>query len=830
MAYQLTVRKVENSCLFELNWGQGQHVEAIVPYPEALLVLLTRWRRAYANYYRKHSRGRRMDAGQGVSQHVDWHGSLIQAEARLLAEFYKWLAHVNLQPIRTELIRRHGDPQASGSSFQAKSQSVSSSISRPELFLVCNALELARLPWESWEIVEGLGRQFSIVRMPSTISSATTTVRQKPRTKTRVLAILGGDERLTVQGDRATLKAQEQLLDVHYIGWKPGDNVSELREEILNVLAAPEGWDILFFAGHSNEETAVDGQIFIAPNASLSISELSAPLKEALKHGLKFAIFNSCSGLDIANKLIDTGLGQVAIIREPIRNDVAQCFLADFLQRLSHFQNTQEALQGTCQFLEAEKKQTYPSAYLTPSLFRHPESVPFKVRPFGWRERLRPWLLSKRQVAFVSAVTLLSLIPPVQERLLDARVMCQALYRDITSQEILPDYKPIVLVNIDQLTLDKKNITDPSPIDPDLIASLIDELADHDLKVLGIDYVLDTPTEKEALQKSLIKQIEDNGLWTVFAARFSSEGEWESVYSHDTIALPAWSIEGDIYQRYWRISPTDYSQKIPTFGYQLALAYHLKQNNHSRGSLYPQISNRKSLQKNLSIRVRQPENNPLSHRAFLHPITKASDDYLIQRWLQPLLDFSIRPSNVYVSISASDILQDAEKALKRQGVNSLADRVVIIAPDGYPNSGFKDPSGHVTDDRIEKEEVPQALRYGIQDYWAETGRAWVTGGEIHSYMTHHFLTGWLVLPLPDFLIILAALSAGKTVIVMARLNRSTLASSTTKYTFLGGSILLYGLFTLQLYISTAVLLPWIFPSIAFYSCFLSLWSHQYAKS
>lgn len=67
--------------------------------------------------------------------------------------------------------------------------------------------------------------------------------------------------------------------------------------------------------------------------------------------GLQFALFNSCSGLDIAQGLINLGLSQIAIMREPIHNAVAQFFLEQLLQRLAPGQNMQTALHEVCRSL-----------------------------------------------------------------------------------------------------------------------------------------------------------------------------------------------------------------------------------------------------------------------------------------------------------------------------------------------------------------------------------------------------------------------------------------------------------------------------------------------
>ena len=182
-----------------------------------------------------------------------------------------------------------------------------------------------------------------------------------------------------------------------------------------------------FFAGHSNEESLLDGRIAIAPKTSISIKELSPALRQAQQQGLQFALFNSCSGLDIANGLINLGLNQVAIMREPIHNEVAQAFLIEFLQRLARYENVQESLLGACRHLQLEQSLTYPSAFLVPSLFRHPDAQPYQIQPVGWQATLQRWLPTKREAIAMGALALLSLMPISRNWLLDERVFVQAV-------------------------------------------------------------------------------------------------------------------------------------------------------------------------------------------------------------------------------------------------------------------------------------------------------------------------------------------------------------------------------------------------------------------
>ncbi|MBW4430337.1 MAG: CHAT domain-containing protein [Pelatocladus maniniholoensis HA4357-MV3] len=90
--------------------------------------------------------------------------------------------------------------------------------------------------------------------------------------------------------------------------------------------------DILFFAGHSeSQEDGKKGIIAINPNDSLDLEEIPRTLKSAISKGLKLAIFNSCDGLGLAQRLADLNLPYVIVWREPVPDKIAQQFLNFFL-------------------------------------------------------------------------------------------------------------------------------------------------------------------------------------------------------------------------------------------------------------------------------------------------------------------------------------------------------------------------------------------------------------------------------------------------------------------------------------------------------------------
>lgn len=758
MPYHLTVHKVDRSCLFDLSWGEGQRLTASAMFPVGLLSRYKAWQRAYIGYYKQALRGRVGAAGQVAVSTVDWHSQLVQAEARLLSEFHTWLKQGELYDLRQEV------------------QSAAQTEGMVELFLTCTPLDLARLPWETWEF----GPPVQILRSPATIRATTGQRQTWRRGKARVLAILGDETGLNFEGERHALDAQRRLMDIHYMGWQPGEDPTALKQRVCEAIADPLGWDVLFFAGHSNEAALVGGQIAIAPQTALTVKDLAPYLQTAQQRGLQFALFNSCSGLDIAQGLISLGFSQVAIMREPIHNEVAQAFLVQLLQRLVQQQNVQEALHGACQFLKAEQNLTYPSAYLVPSLFRHPTSIPYRVEAGGWRSWLQRWRPTRHEALVVVTLALVSLMPPhrswiPQAWLMDRRVEVQARYRELTGQVPPPPSTPIVLVQVDGDSFIRWGATTYNPIDRSLLAAVVTELTQRGATVIGIDYILDLaqPAHDVALNQALKQALTLNQSQLVFATT-RQQGIWLDPHPQ---VINRYSIQtGDSWIPWWRFLPRRSNSDWPApFSYELAVAYHRRQQG---------LTN--------SVRA-----SNLPRRAYLHPLTHFSYRWG-QHWLQPLLDFSIPPQQVFETVPAWQLWENPNL------LPDLQDAIVIVAPGGYHAAGL-------VADGADNMPAPPAFAY-----WRErTSRPadTITGGEAHAYMVHHLISDRLVVPIPDVWLILVAALGGKALTLYWPYPRPR-----HMVMVLGTATASYGLMSLQLYISGAVLLPWLLPSLTIWLC------------
>jgi WD40 repeat protein/energy-coupling factor transporter ATP-binding protein EcfA2 len=229
---------------------------------------------------------------------------------------------------------------------------------------------LRRLPWQQWEFFRDYPRAEMALARPEYKRRETMLAQRQPRTRVRVLAILGDTQDIDLAAESHFLHSLPDA-DVELL-------VNPSRPEFTMKLWDGVGWDILFFAGHSCSEGET-GRIYLNDEAvdnSLTIEQLEEALKTAVENGLQLAIFNSCDGLGLAIALEKLHTPVAIVMREPVPNRVAQAFFKHFMaafaiDRLSLYLSVQQArrkLQG----LESE----FPGASWLPAICQNPAIEP----------------------------------------------------------------------------------------------------------------------------------------------------------------------------------------------------------------------------------------------------------------------------------------------------------------------------------------------------------------------------------------------------------------------------------------------------------------------
>lgn len=834
-SFHLTIQQVEQTCLFTLTWGDGQRLTRRIQRSPTLHQSWHHWHQTYLQFYRQSNftrvdpqspeddmRGKVVFSGSAIAPSTDWHAKLVEAEAKLLGDFHRWLRKGALFDLYAQL--------TDASQKLEQAQSTNSPSSPPQwinLLITCTTAELSHLPWEAWELGLGslAGGRIRIARSPANIQAPSQKADSLKRRRPRILAILGDDTNLNFESDRKAVRALSRLAEIEFIGWQRGKDIDALKLEIQQAIAHPKGWDILFFAGHSNEATLTGGELGIAPNSTIQISEIAPQLAIAQQRGLQFALFNSCSGIDIAESLINLGLSQVAIMREPIHNRVAQEFVIKFLQELATYKDVHECLIRAAQFLQTNRNLTFPSAHLVPSLFRHPSSSLFHIKPSHWGTSLRQLLPTRLEAIALSTLLLLSVMPTVQEGLLARRLRTQAMYRDLTGQ--LPtERSPVTFVQIDQDSVRNPPIPLESinPMDRRYLALLVNQLTELGASIIGMDYWLDLtiPTQDPALKTAVQSAIEANGTWFVFSSVRRQQGEI-GVHPETGIANPEWSLEG------YTNNPPGYVRLLPAeescedscpFTYLLAAIFLGQHTVSAERFPVPRVNSEdqsqavntvQSIKKGQAVGSRtelrsrlldtlwgqSPEVVRQRIQRWQLPDLNATSRWFDQHWLNPILDFSLPSRTVFNRISAVDLL-----ALKLEdNKDRFQNQVVILAAGAYDKAGETEGSDNLA--------IPPGVAYWQGRDPTQRLTDSFPGAEELVYGLHHLLQDHLVIPIPDLWMVGLAIILGKS-------GALWLAQRPKQKTwwiigFVVGSAA-YGGLTLQVFVGANVLLPWVLPT------------------
>ncbi|MDJ0651048.1 MAG: CHASE2 domain-containing protein, partial [Xenococcaceae cyanobacterium MO_188.B19] len=300
--------------------------------------------------------------------------------------------------------------------------------------------------------------------------------------KVRILAIIGNSEGINTEHDRQILKKL------------PNSHVTLLvepeRKEITEQLWHSEGWDILFFAGHSNSDySKKTGSIHINQQDTLKVTELKYALKKSAEKGLQIAIFNSCNGLGLARELADLNIPQILVMREPVPDKVAQEFLkyllTDYAKGASFYLAVKEA-RAKLQGLEDK----YPCASWLPLIVQNPAAIPPTWQQLiGGKNDVSP----KPKLSLILSSSAIATIAVMALRWFGILQGLELPAFDYLSQQLPQESgdRRILLVGADDRDIGKDKYGYPLP-DP-ILAKLIEKLQKYQPAVIGIDIFRDRP-------------------------------------------------------------------------------------------------------------------------------------------------------------------------------------------------------------------------------------------------------------------------------------------------------------------------------------------------
>jgi WD40 repeat protein len=225
--------------------------------------------------------------------------------------------------------------------------------------------QLQRLPWHFWQFFEDY-------RHAEPLLSVTQFGQVQPavrRDRHRILVILGNREGIDTTRDESIL----QQLDAEFEFLIEPSLIT-----LTEYLRDPEGWDILFFAGHSSSQFG--GKLFLNTVDEIKVDQVRNALQVAIAQGLQLAIFNSCDGQRIAHDLLALNLRTVIVMKEAVPNQIAQDFLKAFLSFFEAGQTLPTAVRLARETLEGYELE-FPCASWLPAIWQHPA-----IAPMRWQE------------------------------------------------------------------------------------------------------------------------------------------------------------------------------------------------------------------------------------------------------------------------------------------------------------------------------------------------------------------------------------------------------------------------------------------------------------
>ena len=409
----------------------------------------------------------RLEANKVFVSNYSYEDTCDRASFRLLANLNNWLDKDTLRPLRDKFLAKLSPSDEIRILIQTENP------------------QLQCLPWHLVSWFESYTK--AEVAISSYNYEKEVTKTSISRSTIRILAVLGNSEGIDTEHDLLLLQKL------------PDSSVTLLveptRQEITEKLWHPQGWDILFFAGHSQSDLdKQSGSIHLNQRDSLTTRELKYALKKAVEKGLKIAIFNSCDGLGLARNLADLKIPQILVMREPVPDKVAQEFLKYFLTAYARGESFYLAVKEARAKLQG-LEDLYPCASWLPLIVQNPGEI-----PPTWQQLIRSKTKLDRNLACDRpklAVTL-TISAIVTGAIIVLRAMgifqgWELQTFDYLSQKLPPEEsdRRILLVGADERDIGNDKYGYPLP--DNVLAEAIAKLQRHQPAVIGIDIFRDRP-------------------------------------------------------------------------------------------------------------------------------------------------------------------------------------------------------------------------------------------------------------------------------------------------------------------------------------------------
>lgn len=368
---------------------------------------------------------------------------------------------------------------------------------------------LRKLPWSEWELLTKY-KKAEIAFSPRNYEKRKV-ANIKNKRQIKILAILGNSKNIDFEKDREILKVQLPDANIEFL-------VEPTRKQIDDQLRE-QGWDILFFAGHSeSKDDSNEGWIKINKTDSLNIKDLRNTLNYAIEKGLSLAIFNSCDGLGLAAELSAMQIPQIIVMRESIPDVVAHEFLKYFLKAFARTHSLYLAVREGRERLQNLDEQ-FPCASWLPVIFQNPTYQPLIWVPRSYAPRFLMIMAASVVVAsLVLRIRHLGWLQPLELKAYDQ--MMQLRPHEEIDPRIL-----VVEVNKRYIDAQDKKERGEFSLSHTKLVQVINELNKHQPLVIGLDMYRDlSPLSDVKPTADLEKLFENEKLFTVCEVNNTKEG------------------------------------------------------------------------------------------------------------------------------------------------------------------------------------------------------------------------------------------------------------------------------------------------------------------
>ena len=353
---KLKFRQIQNQGFFVILSCSNQPWEIegyLTPIPSALKTSLQQWQNIY----------RQLEA---VRSYTSYHNRLrIIAKSVTVASSIKCLDAVKLnlnswlnsseskwQPIRDGLI------------------SLANQLNDQELQIIIDApdINLCRLPWQEWDLlIQYYPHTEVAIRTLTAKDIAIAPVKNLGKQqKVRILVVVGNSEDLDIESELKVIQqSTKKAAEISFL-------IKPSSKDLCASLWCDRGYHIFVFTGHSgSNKDGTIGWIELNKTERLTIVEFKDAFRQAIKNGLQLAIFNSCDGLGLADRLSELNLTQIIVMRESVPDEVAIEFIRHFFQSFKNNNSLFSSVHQARKKLEPFNAR-YPGAVWLPTLCLKP--------------------------------------------------------------------------------------------------------------------------------------------------------------------------------------------------------------------------------------------------------------------------------------------------------------------------------------------------------------------------------------------------------------------------------------------------------------------------